>query len=83
MLLGRNNQRIKMKESSNKEENKIITAEEIKSCICQYGLRACGLNPECFCARLILRNFHEEQIKLPETEVRILSITWTSSSIFK
>jgi len=58
-MRGRNTQRIKKKESANKEENKIIIAEEVKSCICQYGLLTCGLNPECFCARPILRNFRE------------------------
>jgi len=59
MLRWKNTQRIKKKESANKEENKIITAQEIKSCIFQYGLPTCGLNSECFCARPILKNFSE------------------------
>ena len=57
MLRGRNNQRIKKVESANKEENRIITAEGTKSCICQYGLRACGLNLECLLTTPILSNF--------------------------
>jgi len=62
MLRGRSSQRIKKKESANMEENKIISAEEINWCICQNGLPTYGLNPECFSARRILRNFREEQV---------------------
>jgi hypothetical protein len=62
MLQGRTSQRIKQKNNGKTRTNKIIKAEEAKSCICQYGSRRCGLNSECFCARSLLNSLCEEKV---------------------